>query len=62
MGKRIVIPYNKELEFEYGVADQLSPLIRRVIANNPGPFTFHGTGTFITVSYTHLTLPTILRV
>ncbi|MDA0654853.1 MAG: MBL fold metallo-hydrolase [Proteobacteria bacterium] len=47
MGQRIVIPYNKELEFEYGVAAQLSPLIRRVIANNPGPFTFHGTGTFI---------------
>ncbi|MBO45222.1 MAG: MBL fold metallo-hydrolase, partial [Rhodospirillaceae bacterium] len=47
MGKRIVIPYNKELEFEYGEVDQLSPLIRRVIANNPGPFTFHGTGTFI---------------
>src|SRR5581483_3214052 len=24
-----------------------SPLIRRVIANNPGPFTFTGTGTYI---------------
>ena len=27
--------------------DQVSPLIRRVIANNPGPFTFTGTGTYI---------------
>jgi glyoxylase-like metal-dependent hydrolase (beta-lactamase superfamily II) len=26
---------------------QLAPGIRRVIANNPGPFTFHGTGTYI---------------
>ena len=42
---------------EYGVCDQLTPLVRRVIANNPGGFTFTGTGTY-TVSYTHLTLPT----
>ncbi len=41
------IPFQKHLEFEYGKVDQLSPLIRRVIANNPGPFTFHGTGTYI---------------
>ncbi|MEO0400243.1 MAG: MBL fold metallo-hydrolase [Pseudomonadota bacterium] len=41
------IPFVKEIDFEYGVADQLSPLIRRVIANNPGPFTFTGTGTYI---------------
>jgi len=36
-----------ELTFDYGVADQVSPLIRRVIAKNPGPFTFTGTGTYI---------------
>ncbi|HAA92302.1 MAG TPA: MBL fold metallo-hydrolase [Rhodospirillaceae bacterium] len=47
MGQRVVIPHNRELEFEYGVPDTLSPLIRRVVANNPGPFTFHGTGTYI---------------
>ena len=41
------IPYNRELEFEYGRVDELTPLIRRVIANNPSAFTFHGTGTFI---------------
>ncbi len=41
------IPFNRDLSFEYGVADQVSPLIRRVIANNPGAFTFHGTGTYI---------------
>ncbi|HKY94755.1 MAG TPA: MBL fold metallo-hydrolase, partial [Kiloniellales bacterium] len=31
----------------YGEAVQLTPLIRRVVAKNPGPFTFHGTGTYI---------------
>jgi len=42
-----VIEFNKKLEFSYGKSDQLSPLVRRVIANNPGPFTFTGTGTYI---------------
>ena len=41
------IQFRRALEFEYGVCDSLSPLIRRVIADNPGPFTFHGTGTYI---------------
>lgn len=41
------IPFNRDLSFEYGRADQVSPLVRRVIAPNPGPFTFHGTGTYI---------------
>lgn len=31
----------------YGVCEALTPLIRRVLAENPGPFTFTGTGTFI---------------
>lgn len=42
-----MIPYVRDIEFEYGRCDQVSPLIRRVIANNPGPFTFVGTGTYI---------------
>src|SRR3546814_13058348 len=41
------IPFNSELSFEYGKADRLSPLIRRVVAPNPSPFTFRGTGTYI---------------
>ncbi len=41
------IPFNRELDFSYGVCDALSPLVRRVIADNPGPFTFYGTGTYI---------------
>ena len=42
-----MIPFVRDLAFEYGRPDQVSPLIRRVIANNPGPFTFTGTGTYI---------------
>lgn len=41
------IPFVKEFPFEYGRADPLSPLIRRVIAKNPGPFTYTGSGTYI---------------
>ena len=39
------IDYNKELKFEYGVTQRLSPLVRRIIAPNPSAFTLHGTGT-----------------
>jgi glyoxylase-like metal-dependent hydrolase (beta-lactamase superfamily II) len=42
-----MIPYVRDIQFEYGACDQVSPLIRRVVANNPGPFTFKGTGTYI---------------
>ena len=42
-----MIPFVRELEFEYGRCDQVSPLIRRVIARNPGPFTYTGTGVYI---------------
>jgi glyoxylase-like metal-dependent hydrolase (beta-lactamase superfamily II) len=42
-----MIPYVNAIEFEYGHVQQVSPLIRRVIAHNPGPFTFTGTGTYI---------------
>src|SRR5678816_4914032 len=42
-----MIPYVRDIDFEYGACDQVSPLIRRVVANNPGPFTFKGTGTYI---------------
>ncbi|MBL8551948.1 MAG: MBL fold metallo-hydrolase [Hyphomonadaceae bacterium] len=41
------IPFVRELEFAYGAPAQVSPLIRRVVANNPGPFTFYGTGVYI---------------
>lgn len=42
-----MIPFVRELDVAYGRTDAVSPLIRRVIAANPGPFTFTGTGTYI---------------
>lgn len=41
------IPFRKELAFVYGEAAELSPRIRRVIARNPSPFTYFGTGTYV---------------
>lgn len=41
------ISFNRELDFVYGRCDQIAPNVRRVIANNPGPFTFTGTGVYI---------------
>lgn len=43
----VTIPFLKEMEFEYEVCETISPLIRRVVCNNPGPFTYTGTSTFI---------------
>lgn len=42
-----MIPFVRQFDFEYGRCDAVSPLIRRVVADNPGPFTFTGTGTYI---------------
>lgn len=42
-----MIPFIRDFDFTYGRCESVSPLIRRVIANNPGPFTFTGTGTYI---------------
>jgi glyoxylase-like metal-dependent hydrolase (beta-lactamase superfamily II) len=41
------LQFNRELDFTYGHVSVLTPRIRRVIAENPGPFTFKGTGTYI---------------
>ncbi len=41
------IPFIKDLQFSYAQISGLSPLVRRVIAQNPSAFTFHGTGTYI---------------
>ena len=31
----------------YGTLEQLSPMVGRVVANNPSKFTYHGTGTYL---------------
>lgn len=42
-----MIPFVRAMDFEYGVPARLTPLIRRVVARNPGAFTFLGTGTYV---------------
>jgi glyoxylase-like metal-dependent hydrolase (beta-lactamase superfamily II) len=41
------IPFVKDVDFIHGVSDEVLPGIRRVIANNPGPFTYTGSGTYL---------------
>src|SRR4249920_455885 len=41
------IPYNKVFELEPGRAQEVAPGVRRIVANNPGPFTFKGTVSYI---------------
>ena len=42
-----MIPFVRDFDFAYGRTDQVSPLIQRLVAPNPGPFTFTGTGVYI---------------
>jgi len=39
--------FNTEFECEYGVLVDVTLTIRRIVAPNPGPFTFKGTGTYV---------------
>jgi glyoxylase-like metal-dependent hydrolase (beta-lactamase superfamily II) len=41
------IAFRRDLKFEYATLETVSPLIRRVVARNPSPFTFKGTATYI---------------
>lgn len=43
----VEIPYVRDIKFDYGACDEVSPLIRRVVAENPSAFTYMGTGTYI---------------
>ena len=41
------IPFRRDFEFEYGRIEQVAPMLRRIVARNPSPFTWHGTGTYV---------------
>jgi glyoxylase-like metal-dependent hydrolase (beta-lactamase superfamily II) len=41
------LPFRKEINFVYDVASEMAPGVRRVVANNPGPFTYKGTNTYL---------------
>lgn len=43
----VTIPYRRELEFNYGELADIAPGVRRIIAENPSPFTLYGTGTYV---------------
>lgn len=41
------IPFVRDMTVAYGEPVTVLPGIRRVLARNPGPYTFHGTGTML---------------
>jgi glyoxylase-like metal-dependent hydrolase (beta-lactamase superfamily II) len=41
------IPFDRVFDPRHGAAVEVAPGIRRVTADNPGPFTFHGTNAFL---------------
>ncbi|GAC1337841.1 MAG: hypothetical protein NVSMB26_25140 [Beijerinckiaceae bacterium] len=41
------IPFDRNFDPKPDEVEQVSPLVRRVLAQNPGPFTFTGTCTYI---------------
>jgi glyoxylase-like metal-dependent hydrolase (beta-lactamase superfamily II) len=43
----MAIPFVREFDAQYENEVRVSPLISRVVADNPGPFTFKGTGVYI---------------
>ncbi|MBS0243107.1 MAG: MBL fold metallo-hydrolase [Proteobacteria bacterium] len=50
------IPFRRDMDFEYGVARGLAPGIERVVANNPGPFTYKGTNTYLLAKSSEIAL------
>ncbi len=43
----VSLPFSREFEATPGVAEEVGPGLRRLLANNPNPFTFKGTNTYI---------------
>src|SRR3981189_3266952 len=41
------IPFNRDFALKPGVVDEVRPGVRRVLCNNPSPFTFSGTVSYI---------------
>jgi glyoxylase-like metal-dependent hydrolase (beta-lactamase superfamily II) len=41
------LPLLREERVAPGRLERVSPLVRRIVAGNPGPFTYHGTGTYV---------------
>jgi glyoxylase-like metal-dependent hydrolase (beta-lactamase superfamily II) len=41
------VPFNRDFPLKPGVVDQVRPGVRRILCNNPSPFTFSGTVSYI---------------
>src|SRR3979411_1031477 len=41
------IPFGRESALESGGVEPIAPGVRRIVARNPGPFTYKGTGTYV---------------
>jgi glyoxylase-like metal-dependent hydrolase (beta-lactamase superfamily II) len=41
------LAFNRCQDVDYGVAQEVTPGVRRIVANNPGPYTFLGTNSYV---------------
>ena len=41
------LAFNRSQDVDYGVAQEVAPGVRRIVANNPGPYTFLGTNSYM---------------
>src|SRR6516164_9828395 len=43
----VEIPFRRDFAFAYGRLETVAAGVRRIVARNPSPFTFKGTGTYV---------------
>lgn len=41
------LAFNRSADVDYGVVEEVAPGVRRIVANNPGPYTFLGSNTYL---------------
>ena len=41
------LAFNRNQDVDYGVPQEVAPGVRRIVANNPGPYTFLGTNSYV---------------
>ncbi len=41
------LPFSREMDFKYEALEQVAPGLRRIVCQNPGPFTFKGTNLYV---------------
>lgn len=46
------LAFNRSVDVDYGVAQEVAPGVRRIVANNAGPYTFLGTNSYVVGSGT----------